>query len=318
MKKLWIAFLLLISIAALSACYVEYPELGSGEVGEEVAEETNEFSFSEGFNFLFLADTKAALGTGDYSELNQLLTEACKESHQLKFVLHSGDVVNSGMDADGNELDEWPAYEEAAAPIGELPMRVSWGDSDDNGLLSHFEMLQNGPAGLTDHFYSFSYENVHFVFLDGAYMGLHREEYTEWLRNDIAVTGKDWNIVICHYPLYPAILDDASVDRSTVQRDVWESVYAELGIDLVLSGYQGVYARTYPMLGGTINETEGIPYVMANSGSALSEVPADADYLAVSANDSPSYCLFNVNGGTVTMMAYNLNGDLIDELILEK
>ncbi len=317
MKRIALLLMMLTLTLFCTACHVDYPDPGSVGLEEEAAAPPNLFSFTEGFNFLFISDTQAALGTGDYSDLQTLMTSACAEEHNLSFILHGGDVVNTGMDAEGNLLDEWPAFTEAMAPAGDLPVRVTWGDEDDDTLLSHFSMEQNGPDELLNHFYSFSYENAHFIFLDGTLMGLHRQEYQDWLRSDITATDKEWNIVICHYSLYPTVLDQTAEERATAQREIWESLYQELGVDLVLCGYQGAYSRTYPIYQGAESE-DGVIYITAASGVNQATAVQELDYVAASAVGTPNYCLFNINGNALTMKAYDMEGTLLDTLELTK
>lgn len=309
MKKRLLCFFCCLFLVVLTAgCTVEYPET---EPEEETSPSVAQAEVPAGYNFLFLSDT-AKGENGDYTQLKSMIDYAVHDLPEVSFILHGGDVVNP---TEGGA--EWTEHQAAMEAAADIPTYVTWGELDDEYLTAYYTLPENGPADLIHHFYSFSYENAHFIFLDSSYMGLQREEYVNWLRNDIADNGKTWNILVCHYPLYPAADLDNDVDRANAQRNIWDSILAELGIDLVLSGHQGLYMRTKPAVGGAA-ATEGPIYILTNSGSRYNTTVSDYDYIDVTYTESSNFCYFNITDNVLTMTVYDQLLSQIDMLTLTK
>ena len=307
-KRLLYFFCCLFLVALAAGCSVEYP---TSDTAKDASPSALHVEAPTGYSFLFLSDTAKGEG-GDYSQLKTMIDYAADTFPQIDFILHGGDVVNP---TEGGT--EWEEYLAAMEAVANIPTYVTWGELDDEYLPAYYTLPENGPADLLHHFYSFSYENAHFIFLDSAYMGLQRDEYVNWLRNDIASNGKTWNILVCHYPLYPAADLDNDVTRASAQRNIWDSVLTELDIDLVLSGHQRLYMRSKPAVGGAAAE-EGPIYILTNSGSRYNTTVNDYDYIDVTYTDSSNFCYFNITDNVLTMTAYDQLLSQIDTMTLTK
>lgn len=307
MKKAAFLFICLSLLWTLSGCGVEYPEPAPEQNPTTIIEEEPDNSY----NFLFLSDTAKSESNG-YGTLKSMMELAAQQLPEISFILHGGDVVNPTDDG-----SEWMEYEDAMTAMADIPTYVSWGEKDDAYLTGHYQLPENGPSDLLHHFYSFSYENAHFIFLDGSYMGLHRDDYINWLKNDLTNSSRQWNIVICHFPLYPTVDIDNDLARANAQRDIWDSVLKEMGIDLVLSGHQHLYARTQPVTNGAISEGSPI-HVMVNSGSEYSANASTNDYTAFSYTEGSNFCCFNIDDNQLTMTAYDQSMNELDSLSLSK
>jgi len=311
MKKIFFFLLAVLLLLTLGGCGVEYPE--SGILLEENPTESSveQEEDSAGYDFLFISDTARA-STGDYSRLKSMMDFAAGTLPEIDFILHGGDVVNPTEDG-----SEWTAYLEAMSAVSDIPTYVSWGEKDDKLLTSHYTLPENGPADLLHHFYSFSYENAHFIFLDSAYMGLQREDYVNWLKGDIANSGREWNILVCHYPLYPAADLDNDIERANAQRKLWDSLLNELGIDLVLSGHQHLYMRSTPAVNGEA-AAEGPIYIQTNSGGIYTTEVAEYPYIAQSYTTNSNFCHFNISKNLLTLNVYDAGGSLVDSTSIAK
>ena len=152
--------------------------------------------------------------------------------------------------------------------------------------------------------------------MDSAYMGLQRSEYVKWLQEDLAANGKEWNILLCHYPLYPAVDQDQDLARAKAQRKIWDGVLNAADVDLVLCGHQHLYMRSCPVAGGSVAE-DGVIHIMTSSGSIYSGGAGDFDYIKTSYAQGASFCYFNITGSQLTMTAYGRENQVIDTLSLD-
>ncbi|MDO4733586.1 MAG: metallophosphoesterase, partial [Bacillota bacterium] len=310
MKNIFLPCLCLFLLFCLCGCGVEYPESNESLL-DAALEEGAEEAEQAGYNFLFISDTAKA-SSGNYSGLKNMMDLAVQELPEISFILHGGDVVNSSQDE-----SDWASYWDAMAAVKDIPTYVSWGEKDGQQLSSYYTLPENGPSDLLHHFYSFSYENAHFIFLDSAYMGLQRPEYVNWLRNDLTNSGREWNILVCHYPLYPAADLSNDVERAQAQRSIWDSSLKELGIDLVLSGHQHLYMRSKPVSGGELSP-DGPIHIQVNSGGLYTIQVSDFPYIEQSYVTESNFCHFNISGKTLNMTAYDEAMQPIDSLTLTK
>lgn len=304
MKKpiLFLLFILtLFSLFCFSACaagQAERPE--QPEQAETQPDQAN-------FRALFISDSQADPDTLDYSGFTALLKQAVALEDDIRFVLHGGDLINDGADR-----GEWEKFLAAIQPIKEIPFYPAWGNHDDGGFLADmFQLPQNGPEGMQGRFYSFSYENAHFIIMDSNNMGRHNEAYTQWLRQDIANTGKQWNILVMHHPLYLAMDNERDAMRAAAQREIWRGLLEETGIDLVLCGHQHMYMRSKQLLADAEN-ADGIVYLMVGSGDKQHYTGMPAEYIQVLNDQVSSFVLLGFNEEYIEIMAYDAFGAVID------
>ncbi|HKI10093.1 MAG TPA: metallophosphoesterase [Nitrososphaeraceae archaeon] len=123
-------------------------------------------------------------------------------------------------------------------------MRISIGNHDDysstllNQYMSHFDLSRQ--------YYSFNYQNTHFVVLSTEQVS----SYSQYVfaRVDLATASSnaniDWIIVYMHKPLYtsPGIHPGEST-----MRDRYHPLFDRYGVDIVLYGHNHAYERSYPI-----------------------------------------------------------------------
>jgi predicted phosphodiesterase len=108
-----------------------------------------------------------------------------------------------------------------------------------------------GVASNTEHYYSFDYAKVHFVFLDTQDSDLSTDsKMLNWLRRDLHKTKQQWLITVFHHPPYTK-----GTHNSDNPRDSWSKlvdarenilpILEQYGVDLVLSGHSHMYERSY-------------------------------------------------------------------------
>ena len=189
------------------------------------------------------------------------LKDAFSRYKEAAFVLNTGDMVQEGgkeelwnkmLDITGDYLhnnilvyaagnhDYWDAYLYGATQCA----------------FSHFCIdvpnRQNVREGM---YYSFDYGDVHVTVLNTGDSqetddwGLTVDQI-RWVKQDLLSTDKTWKIVAMHNPLYSPGKYGSGSDYNLMAltlRKQLNSIFSECGVDLVLTGHDHVYSRTYPV-----------------------------------------------------------------------
>lgn len=261
----------------------------------------------EGFSFIYMGDSQADPETGDYTAWGQLLQIASEDLSRPAFVMIGGDLIN-----DGNDQTEWDAFFAAGEKVlKNLKLYPAMGNHDATELYkSIFDLPDNGPAGKEEAFYSFDYGDSHFTVMDSNAMGAANQEDIDWLQKDLSETDKTYKIVMFHHPAYPAVeIPKDSLRAETIQKN-FVPVMEEAGVDLVLSGHQHVYMRTWPLLNGERNE-DGIVYLMGYSGGKQYN-PGTYDYVACSIGNKPVYTIVSVHKNGIFLETRDAAGSILD------
>ncbi|EEA23634.1 hypothetical protein TMatcc_002510 [Talaromyces marneffei ATCC 18224] len=145
------------------------------------------------------------------------------------------------------------------------------GQTNFTGYINHFRMPSPQSGGLGNFWYSFDHGMVHYIQLDtetdlghgfispdepggpesensGPFSTL-RDAQTNWLQKDLADVDRKktpWVVVSGHRPWYVS----ASNRSSTICeecREVFEPLFLQYHVDLVLSGHVHAYERNSPM-----------------------------------------------------------------------
>ncbi len=262
---------------------------------------------NDGFSFIYMSDSQADPETGDYTAWGEMFDTAARNESQPTFIMIGGDLVN-----DGSDQQEWDAFFAAGGDVlKKMKLYPAIGNHDRSSLFKTlFELPENGPKGKTESYYSFDYGDAHFIVLDSNLMGTADPEDLDWLEKDLGTTDKPYKIVMFHYPAYPAIDIPKDMARAEIIRQHYVPILEQAGVDLVLSGHQHVYMRTYPLLKGERNE-DGIVYLLGNAGGKK-YTSGSFDYIAKSIDDQPVYSIISVNKNGITIGTYDRTGKILD------
>jgi hypothetical protein len=92
-------------------------------------------------------------------------------------------------------------------------------------------------------------------------------------------------------------------------------------VDMVLQGHDHAYLRTPPMKNNkkVKNPADGTIYVVSFSGTKKYR-QVTSDYIEVGFTDIPTYQVFDIDlsGDRLLYRAFDLDGSLKDELVIEK
>ncbi|TEB14137.1 Serine/threonine-protein kinase PknD [Pelotomaculum sp. FP] len=264
------------------------------------------------FSFLYLGDVHAGYSTGWDSQWDALLQSAYFNYPDLKFSLQGGDLTDEDSET------EYRQFLGAATGIfSRIPFMPAMGNHDGPFYLDFFTLPENGPGSLKERFYSFDYGNAHFAVLDSSSNGVAAA--AEWLRQDLQNSHSRWKFVVFHHPAYYNYNDGKTTIYDAIKEN-WVPIFEENGVDMAFVGHQHVYMRTYPMYQGMIkdNPADGIVYVMGVSGSKLYGAGSGYDYVAKELASVSNYQVINIDGDTLTLIAKDASGQVIDSYTLMK
>jgi predicted phosphodiesterase len=119
---------------------------------------------------------------------------------------------------------------------------------------------------LTKQFYSFNYQNMHFLAMSTqAPFSLDSEQYN-FVKDDLSKAAADpnlrWIIVYFHMPMY-TFPDLALVTLV----DIYQPLFDHAGVDLVLSGHRHHYERSYPIALNSNSLSQ--PIIASNNSSHI-------------------------------------------------
>jgi len=131
-------------------------------------------------------------------------------------------------------------------------VKISFGDHDmSNELFKYNTYLKH--FSLTKPYYSFSYQNVHFLAMATAKNNIIPYDMTsqqyQFVKNDLELARSnksiDWIIVYSFKPLYSSNTTHPGVEEL---RNSYHPLFDKYKVDLVLQAHNHNYQRTYPII----------------------------------------------------------------------
>jgi hypothetical protein len=170
---------------------------------------------------------------------------------------HTTDTVNNIVDkvpelvlglGDLSYEDTVDCWLEIVEPIDDN-MKIAIGNHEvEEGEPKLTQYMEH--FGLTEQYYSFDYQNVHFtVMSDYLPYEAGSEQYT-FVQNDLAKAAADPNIdwiVIVHHDQEYASTKIHEIPDENEWKEAHHPLFEQYNIDLVLQGHQHNYQRTYPI-----------------------------------------------------------------------
>lgn len=209
--------------------------------------ESSEMSFhtggEEAFSFVFAGDPQ--IGADDVAmdgaAWNKALEKALDLEPEMDFLVTAGDQADSSDPLEA--MEEFMAFREPAL-LKRIPLAVNIGnhESSENGMDYQFERL-----------YENDFHDYFFVRGDTLFYALNTnnreyEEHIKALEETIREQEPHWVIVTMHYSIFGG--KDRSKDSSVYEaRRAYAQAFSDLDVDLVLSGHDHLYARTFYMEG---------------------------------------------------------------------
>lgn len=266
---------------------------------------------SDNFTFLYLGDTQKMPGSADgYRIFGENLRQAGRNKRS-SFVIIGGDLVN-----DGNDPAEWEEFFAAGQDVfGRIPLLPAMGNHDNKkGYKDLFILPQNGPQDAKSEYYSFDFGSAHFTIANSN--NILREENLTWLKQNLAESKAKWKIVVIHHPVYSANNNSQDANRAKKFQETLAPIFADYGVNLVLSGHQHLYARTAPLRLGQ-PDLSGTVYLTGVGGNKMYEADP-IDSFEVIRTGTAVHTFICVNSDTVELETYTYLGELIDNYTIRK
>lgn len=275
--------------------------------------------------------------------------------------LFAGDVQIGAGDA-GTDAGGWSSLLCSAAENPGIPdLLITAGDQSDSqdtgeAFLQYLgfrspELLKcvptavnrgNHEAGETEGLFDEQFDreegwkgDYYFIRGDALFAAIdsNSEEYgghLEFLKEAVQMEQKRWVIVTMHHSMFGA-KDRGSGSKSEKARDALADAFSELGVDLVLSGHDHTYARSYYMDGSlSTGKADGkkengeVVYLSGGSasGSKFYDGEEEYPYLAfVWRGRQASISQIEIEGDQITVRTYAMGMpglNLIDSFVIVK
>jgi len=178
----------------------------------------------------------------------------------------------------------------------------------------HFTQPENGPDGLEETAFTYVYQGVRFVVLNG---NEKRIEQAAWLGNVLKNSGEKWKILMIHHPIYSTGLnrDDPEL------RELFLPVIDKYSVDLVLQGHDHTYGRTYKLNKGRIvsPHEKGTYYVVSVSGPKAYEINKKHKKLMAKLGAGIQlYQIISVGVNSISYECRTVTDELFDSFRIEK
>jgi hypothetical protein len=204
-----------------------------------------------------------------------------------------------------------------------------------------------GVASSTEAYYSFNYSNIHFVCLEANVDSFKNktEDMIQWLRADLSANKMKWIIAYFHCPPYSKGYHDSDKNYNmTFMREKVVPILEEFGTDLVLSGHDHDYERTYLLNGhygisSTLKKSmivdkgsKGIPvkytkksnkgtiYMVVGCAGELQQIQSSWPHKAMAKYYNKVYgsLVIDVSGNTLSGKMISNQRTVVDDFVIEK
>jgi hypothetical protein len=208
------------------------------------------------YTFIAYGDTRnTPEGDNSGMEATATMIESVIEQQEISFILHCGDMVDSGGSADEYDDYWWPTMEDILA---EVPIYVSPGNHEYEALtggddleLIHFRNNVDNPnnSDYDETYFSFDSPlgDTHFVILNteyyfglagaNAYNTTRQDQQMAWLAADMAANTASRTVVMFHRPLW-GVNNARVVDEYRPLREEWHDLLTvNYSVDFVIQGH---------------------------------------------------------------------------------
>lgn len=269
------------------------------------------------FSFLSITDPQYANAAGA-AVFNNITNKAYEIEPNIKFSTLSGDVVDRG-----GKIDQWEALFDLSSlktnPIAVTPGNHEYYDASSSPktftaeYFNHFfKNPENGAELSTNSSYFFKYNNVLYISIDSENSSALNSQQ-EWFANVIEENFAQYIVVFMHRSFYGNIYGSVS---PALQRN-WQPLFDRYGVDLVLTGHDHVYTRSYKVFEGEIVDDSsnfGTYYVTMGPGGKKFYDPYSTyqDYFAKVVSKTTMANIISVDGTGLHMNVINEAGDSVD------
>ncbi|MDD3138405.1 MAG: metallophosphoesterase family protein [Lachnospiraceae bacterium] len=298
------------------------------KVGGKDASSINNFHTSarSGYSFAVLGDPQlGAYNNNDTEIWTSSVTAALNTLGKNDFIISVGDQVDGSNDLQ-TVLNCYSIFRSPEV-FKEIPIMTVKGNHEAAGITEYLynaQFVDANPSGN----YWFTYQDSLIIALDSNSKAY--EEQREFIYKAIEDAQKKWVIVVMHHSIFSG--GEHNSDETIVERrKEYSDIFHDADIDLVLSGHDHIYSRSYYMSGmlpdkspeGQQKDRGETLYITSGSSSGnkfYGEQEKKLGYTAFEYTESDA-CVTHVKVGKneITIIAYTIaDGKEIDRYTLVK
>lgn len=305
-----------VKLTGLSANTIYYFICG-GDNGGWSGEHSFRTAPDSSVSFRFVAGGDSRSGGGDWpAGRDSVSREMAKFNPSV--VLYVGDFVMQGNYQ--LEWDNWFAAEQLywvdnnnlSIPI--IPCIGNHEVYGDSGAAAYLGQLSLPTFPADEKWYSLDWgPNIHITVLDTETSVAG--DQTTWLKQDLADHENYlWKVVLFHEPPY----SDGPDGYNNSVRRYWVPLFDNYHVDLVISGHNHLYERTYPLENGAISEN-GTYYVVSGAWGAPLYTDSPSWFAAVGPIPKFSFTVVDIlENGMLHLTALDNDGNVLDEFSIQK
>lgn len=284
-------------------------------------------------NFLAMGATGApaaldenGVALADESSSAREALASLMETETGDFLIHTGNLTYSGLNADANREFFTPFKE----ILRKTPLFVALGPNEygpdradresKSFLATNYTRFHNMSwSNATPKYYSFDTANARFVFLDtniaeGAAWAPNLDEKSAqiaWLKTTLAGAGEKWKIVVMNAPAYSSGLrgSNQEVFANLVK------VFEDYRVNLVLQGGDADYERTFPMFRGEV-KPRGVTYLTLGTAGLPPTKRTNPDESTARFVSARHYAAVKIVDRKLSVRVYNDKGKELDSFDL--
>lgn len=173
---------------------------------------------------------------------------------------------------------------------------------------------KNGASNTINSSYYFKYNNALFVCIDSeAKEGGSWSTQIPWFKKVVSENPSEFIIVLMHTSVYGS----ANASNANTLRKAWLSTFDEYGVDLVISGHDHIYTRSYRLYNNEVvsDSSKGTFYVtagVAGSSTKYDTSALDTSLSAFNVGKKTTYGIVTVKPGMILYTCYDKTGLAID------
>lgn len=232
----------------------------------------------------------------------EIFSKVCQQAikYESDIFFHSGDFVSKGT-----EIEQWKPqfFDPAKELLTSNPLYTSLGNHEKKAsyYFEHFT-IHGGKS-----WWSADYGSVHIISLSTEDDGSPNSEQYKWLVEDLRNNkDKKWKIVMFHDPLF-----HVSENRPVYDiRYYWTPLFIENNVDLIITGHDHYYNRTFP-IGNMSEKQQGAIHITCAGGGADLYSVTPRNYSAYS-RSIYHFIILDVTENQINGKAISIDGDVFD------
>ncbi|MBV1928571.1 MAG: metallophosphoesterase [Gammaproteobacteria bacterium] len=235
------------------------------------------------------------------------------------FVLHPGDLVETGT-----KKEQWVGqFFSSMKPLLErVALFPVLGNHEYDARFYYDYMALPDP----EYYYTFNYGNAQFFMLDTNRDVSPSSVQYRFLAKELAKSKAEWKIVCYHHPAYSSDENDygntwygPSTKGDLRVRSLVELI-DKYKVDIVWNGHIHSYERTWPLRSNKATAPDkGTLYMVTGGGGGPLEMAGPIrPYFQNTVKHGHHFCYVAVNGKTLEIKSFDLEGRLFDMLKIEK